>query len=347
MAMREARFSRASHVQLVKGSIASAISHVSQTFREHGRPDPTLDDDGKTGFLLQRELRAFKKGDPAEKHQKAIPMSVISELAKHQISELDRAIVQLTGLGIFFAFRSCEYLKVTQAEQRQTLQIRLRNIRFMKGGEVIPHSHPHIDFADNVAITFERQKREQKHDTITHEATGDSVLCPVRFAAGLVRRIRSYPSTDSNTHVSAYMNSGEIADVTSAQVVNALRDAIGAIGEARLGIAKHEVGTHSLRSGAAMAMYLGECPVYTIMLMGRWSSDAFLRYIRKQVLEFSHNVSKRMLRFRTHRHVPDFDPGIAANDPRVRNDPNNAETRRNVGGDATRRNRLPAFSKFN
>ena len=128
MAMREARFSRASHVQLVKGSITSTISHVSQTFREHVRSNPTLDDDGKTGFFLQWELRAFKKGDPAEKHEKAIPMSVISELAKHQISELDRAIVQLTGLGIFFAFRSCEYLKVPQAEQRQTLQIWLRNI---------------------------------------------------------------------------------------------------------------------------------------------------------------------------------------------------------------------------
>ncbi len=313
--------------------------------------DPTLDDNGKTGFLLQRELRAFKKDDPAKKHKKAIPMSVISELAKHQISKLDRAIVQLTGLGIFFAFRSCEYLKVPQAEQRQTLQIRMqiwmRNIRFMKVGEVIPHSHPNIEFADNVAITFKRQKRDLEHDTITHEATGDSVLCPVRFAAGLVRRIRSYPSTDSNTHVSAYMNNGGIADVTSAQVVNVLRDVVGAIGEARLGIAKHEVDTHSLRSGAAMAMYLGECPLYTIMLMGRWSSNAFLRYIRKQVLEFSHNVSKRMLRFRTYRHAPEFDPGIAANDPRVRNDPNNAEARRNVGGDATRCNRLPEFSQFN
>jgi hypothetical protein len=186
MAMREAQFSRPSHVQLVKGSIASAFSNVSQTFREHGRPDPTLDDDGKTGFLLQWELRAFKKGDPAEKHEKAIPTSVISALAKQQISELNRAIVQLTGLGIFFAFRSCKYLKVPQAKQRQTLQIRLRNIRFLKGGEVIPHTHPDIEFADNVAITFERQKREQKHDTITHEASGDSVLCPVRFAAGLV-----------------------------------------------------------------------------------------------------------------------------------------------------------------
>ncbi len=127
MAMREAQFSRPPHVQLVKGSIASAISHVSQTFHEHGRPDPTVDNDGKTGFLLQWELRAFKKGDPAEKHKKAIPMSVISALAKQQISELDRAIVQLTGLGIFFAFRSCKYLKVPQAKQRQTLQIQLRN----------------------------------------------------------------------------------------------------------------------------------------------------------------------------------------------------------------------------
>ena len=148
--------------------------------------DPTLDDNGKTGFLLQRELRAFKKGDPAKKHEKAIPISVISELAKHQISKLDRAIVQLTGLGNFFAFRSCEYLKVPQATQRQTLQIWMRNIRFMKVGEVIPHSHPNIEFADNVAITFKRQKRDLEHDTITHEATGDSVLCPVRFAAGLV-----------------------------------------------------------------------------------------------------------------------------------------------------------------
>ena len=87
---------------------------------------------------------------------------------------------------MFFAFRSCKYLKVPQSEQRQTLQIWMRNIRFMKGGEVIPHSHPSIEFADNVAITFERQKRDLKHDTITHEATGDSVLCPVRFAAGLV-----------------------------------------------------------------------------------------------------------------------------------------------------------------
>ncbi len=131
-----------------------------------------------------------------------------------------------------------------------------------------------------------------------------------------------------------------------AQVINALRDVVGAIGKTRLGIDKEEVGTHSIRSGAAMAMYLGECPVYTIMFIGRWSSDAFLRYIQKQVMEFSHNVSKKMLKFQNYRHIPNFDHRIHTNDPRVRNDPNNAKTRQNVSGDTSRRTRLPSFAQF-
>ncbi len=85
MAMQEDRFSRSSHVRLAHGSIKNSIAHVCQTIRERGRPNPSLDDDGKPGFLLQWELRAFKKGDPAKKHQKAIPMSVILALAKQQI----------------------------------------------------------------------------------------------------------------------------------------------------------------------------------------------------------------------------------------------------------------------
>jgi hypothetical protein len=44
-----------------------------------------------------------------------------------------------------------------------------------------------------------------------------------------------------------------------------------------------------------MAMYLAGVPVYTIMLLGRWSSDAFLQYIEKQVKEFSKGISKKML----------------------------------------------------
>ena len=130
-------------------------------------------------------------------------------------------------------------------------------------------------------------------------------------------------------------------------LVDALRDAVVAVGEDLLGFKATQVGTHSIRSGAAMQMYLGECPVYTIMLIGRWSSDAFLCYIRKQIEQFSHNVSKRMIIFTSHRHVPDMEPArISQNDPCQRNNPNNAETRRNVGGNTSRQVWLPAFLQF-
>jgi hypothetical protein len=187
--------------------------------------------------------------------------------------------------------------------------------------------HPDLEFTDFISITFECQKRDDKNDTITQESSGDSVLCPMRFVAGLVRRIWSYKRTDSNTHVSAYISNGEVTHATSNQVINSLRDVVGAMGESCLGISKMEIGTHLIRSGAAMAMYLGKCPVNTIMLIGWCSSDAFLRYIQKQVMEFSHNISKKMLRFKHNQHVPNFDHMISAHNPRVWNNPHNAKTR--------------------
>jgi len=173
-------------------------------------------------------------------------------------------------------------------------------------------------------------------DTITQMASGDETLCPVRAAAAIVKRIRKYQGTSDNTPVSTFFNHGIIDQVTSDHMINALRDAVGAIGEARLGFNKKNVGTHSIRSGAAMAMYLGECPVFMIMLI-----------IRKQVMEFSQNIAKKMLSFQNFRHIPDIHTRAPSDDPRIRNHPHNAETRRNVGGDSRRRVRLPPFAQFN
>jgi hypothetical protein len=60
--------------------------------------------------------------------------------------------------------------------------------------------------------------------------------------------------------------------------LNMLRDFIATVGP-DLNLKPNEVGLHSLRSSAAMAMYMNKVLVYTIILLGRWSSDAFLRYI--------------------------------------------------------------------
>jgi hypothetical protein len=236
--------------------------------------------------------------------------------------------------------------KLSPADQRRTTILRLRNIRFFRNGKLIDHDDNELEFSDCVSLTFEKQKKDEKMDTVTQMASGDTKLCPVRSAAAIVQRIRGYSRKTTDTPISAVMINDKINQVTSENVINALRDSVVAIGEHRLGITKDQVGTHSIRLGAAMAMYQGECAVFTIMLIGRWSSDAFLRYIRKQVMEFSQNVAKKMLTCQNFRHIPDIHRRIPQDDPRQQNNPNNSETRRKVGGNMLRQARLPAFSLY-
>jgi hypothetical protein len=68
------------------------------------------------------------------------------------------------------------------------------------------------------------------------------------------------------------------------------------------------------------------------MLIGRWSSDAFLPYIRKQVKQFSQNVAKHMLTFRSFQTIPGIAPQVVSNkDSQKPNHCNNAKTKRNIG----------------
>ncbi len=97
-----------------------------------------------------------------------------------------------------------------------------------------------------------------------------------------------------------------------------------------------------------MEMYLAGVLVYTIMLISRWLSDAFLRYIRKQVKQFSWHVTKQMLMFRLFQMIPEIAPSVVSiKDPRQRNHRDNAETRQNIGGNMSQRVQLPSFSCFN
>ena len=44
-----------------------------------------------------------------------------------------------------------------------------------------------------------------------------------------------------------------------------------------------------------MGLFLANTPVSRIMKIGRWVSEAFLVYIRPQVLEWTHNMSADMI----------------------------------------------------
>jgi hypothetical protein len=188
-------------------------------------------------------------------------------------------------------------LTVPKREERCTKLLCLQNIRFFKDGHLILEPSANLESADSIAITFKMQKNDSKFDTVIHGWTDDPFLCPVLKWAQLVNRILSYPNTTCNTPVCAVWCHGRLDKIASTQVLSALRAESKAVGSTRLGFKPSKMGMHPLCSGAAMEMYLAGVPVYTIMLIGRWSSNAFLCYIRKQVEQFLQHVGKQMLTF--------------------------------------------------
>jgi len=79
------------------------------------------------------------------------------------------------------------------------------------------------------------QKKEDKIDTVHQKATRDQTMCPIQAGAELVRQIRSYPNTDDDDRIKNHKCHGR----------------------GRAELKADEVGTHSLRSAADIAMFLG------------------------------------------------------------------------------------------
>ncbi len=314
--LSEADNSQTKNGTLVEGTVRGTISIVAQTFRSSGQQNPTNDADNKLSILLSQQFRAFRNDDPKEEQQKALPFSVLDELAKCQVTKTDKGITQLTIGAAFFACRSCKYSKVLRSKEKCTKLLQLQNICFFKNGRQLPLQSNDLELVDSVAITLKMQKNDEKFDTVTHGRTNASVLGPVLQWARLVSRIWTYPGASLDTNVCTVWQNSRMEHITSKTILQHLRAACATIRSACLGFEPHEIGTHSLRSGAAMEMYLGEIPVYTIMLIGRWLSDAFLCYICKQAKQFLQNVTKRMLNFCSFRHIPDIHPWrISIDDP--------------------------------
>jgi len=196
-------------------------------------------------------------------------------------------------LGFFFAMRSCENFKVSG--ERRTHPIRKRNMVFQKVGRIPAHSLPRLHLADTIAITFEYQKRDERNNTVTQWRTGNSTYCPLVVSAAMVRRLEAMSASESDFIYKFKGDNGRIRDFDSATALWMLRGFILSVDFKGLCLDPKRIGLHSLCSLAAMAMYFNGVPVYTIMLLGRWSSDAFLRYIRKQVKSFGSGVSSKMI----------------------------------------------------
>jgi hypothetical protein len=73
----------------------------------------------------------------------------------------------------------------------------------------------------------------------------------------------------------------------------------------RTGIEPLEISARSLRAGGAMALLHGKVDLSNIRMMGRWHSDAMLRYIHVQAHPTLGNYAARMFNEGTYSFLPD------------------------------------------
>lgn len=201
--------------------------------------------------------------------------------------------------------RSCEYLALAKNDERRTECIRKRNIIFWLNHKLLSHDSLVLAQADTVSIRFEFQKNQNRNEKITQRKTDDPTMCPVRAAVAIVQRLNKMKAAglpvSEESFIHLYMaDNGKLASLTQAMGRQMLKTFLLAnpakIDFSSLGITVADVGLHSLRSSAAMAMYMNKVETFKIMKMGRWSSDAFVVYIRQQVEEFGSDVAKKMIR---------------------------------------------------
>jgi hypothetical protein len=124
-------------------------------------------------------------------------------------------------------------------------------------------------------------------DSRTQRRTNHPILCPTtNFGRAVVRVLLGCPDAPPTTLLCPITSDdGATSTLTDQFTLELIRSTCAMFGgKPAFGFHPNEVGNRSLRSGATMALFLKDHSTAKIsMILGRWSSDAFLVYIRPQV----------------------------------------------------------------
>ena len=107
-----------------------------------------------------------------------------------------------------------------------------------------------------------------------------------------------------NSFIYSFINeNGRLCHLHSKQALKLLRHYVSQTDYNAIRLDITRIGLHSLRAAAAMAMFLNHVPTETIKIIGRWASEAFLRYIQPMIEQFNLNVSYLMTQNPVHHRI--------------------------------------------
>lgn len=297
--VREGTFGRGKQVKV--GSVQTALGAVGKTIELDGFANP-LHRPGTTNYpaALTMQMETYRREDPATDKQVAVPVSIPNFIFLDTRNSNDRrvkAIGELTLIAFYFLLRVGEYTYHGKGARR-TQQFRLCDLKFFaKGHQIQPETLPKLaGMVDLVSMTIDNQKNGHRGQTLSHHALKDNNPCCAVHA--LVSRTIDLiqDGAQPETLICAFRESPQMAwqHVRSKDMVKAVKDAVRIKRTKDNGFDESKVGSHSLRAGGAMALYITKHSAIEIQRAGRWTSTTFMEYIHGQLDVVSKGLAQAM-----------------------------------------------------
>jgi hypothetical protein len=301
--------------------VDKALLAVGTGIANLGQPDPRKQvHTGGSASTLHPLLTAFLKAlrnedDPESRAYPAnitIIRAVIDALntedAEYGIANAH--IIDLVIVAFYWLLRPAEYLD--SAAEGRSQAFLFQDIHLTIDGTVYHAPSAPLHDARDVArisyasLTFADQKNAVKGEQVGHRATNDPILCPAKALGRITLRFLAQtaaPETPINHYFNPHPNHRAWYTTPPAHITNALRHAAKSI-EDDTGVPFHLVSARSLRPGGATALLCAGIDKDAVQLLGRWKSDAMLRYLRIQAASIAHNYAQQMLDHGSYTFVP-------------------------------------------
>lgn len=298
-ARRRRRPGRGGNPILAK-TVSQALQCVGQGITRLGGRDPRMAAPGSKSYhpLLNDYIEALNREDDPASRAHPVNTTILRNLPNvlEPTNPRHRHATHLCIIGFFWLLRPAEYLKGTGQTRSQAF--RLCDVSFTLAGRIIPA----IDLSLNdvqprsithATLTFTDQKNAVKGEKISHAATSDSLLCPCKALFRICKHLRR-DHAPATTPLYTFFANHEAKTIGPTDITAYLRKSAKALHHLT-GIDPAHLSARSLRPGGATALLCANIDADVIQLLGRWKSDAMLRYLRVAALAHSSNLADRML----------------------------------------------------
>lgn len=277
-------------------TVSTALRHIGQTLAYMGTPDPRLDCQGSVDLRLRHQLRHYSKSDPPPRRVQPIPVQILRHLVREAYSdpaatESRRAIADLVVIAYYFLMRPGEYCTSTGEDSSHPFHTdELELWVGQRQLDLALASDNDLLTATFCILAFSDQKNANRGEKVGHATSGDPLFCPVRALARRVRHLRrngAPPHTPIHCYYQQFR--GRQLRVPSASINLLLRQSA-----TLLGFAPADVTVKALRATGAMSLITARVDSDLIRLLGRWQSDAMLRYLHVQAVPVLQNFARQM-----------------------------------------------------